>query len=174
MLGIAHRVAPSDIDETVLPGEDPERYTKRLAQAKALAVHTLNDKEIVLGADTSVVLNGTILGKPRDEVEAREMLKQLAGQCHEVISAVAVVSGPRVEEACDRTRVQFRRMSDDVIDTYVATGEPLDKAGSYGIQGYGAALVDRIEGDFFGVMGLPVRLVLEVLERLGHTYMFTR
>ncbi len=167
-------MAPADIDEAVLPGEEAEAYTRRMAHAKALAVHPLNDKEIVLGADTVVVLNGAILGKPRDELEAREMLKRLAGQCHEVVSAVAVVSGPRVEEACDRTQVRFRRMGDEVIEKYVATGEPMDKAGSYGIQGYGAALVDRIEGDFFSVMGLPVRLVLEVLERLGHIYTFTR
>jgi septum formation protein len=172
MLGIAHVVAPSEIDETPRPGEGPEPYALRLAEEKARAASAPD--ALVLGADTTVVIDESILGKPRDEDEAERMLAQLAGRTHRVVSAVALLHRDRVERAVDVTRVTIRALDAETIRDYVATGEPLDKAGAYAIQGYGAALVERIEGDFFGVMGLPVRLTVELLARFGYRYSFTR
>lgn len=172
MLGISHVVAPSEIDETRLRDEAPEPYALRLAEEKARAAS--RDEALVLGADTAVVIDDLILGKPRDEHEAERMLAGLSGRTHRVVSAIALLQGDRLERAVDVTHVTFDRLDPDTIRDYVATGEPLDKAGAYGIQGFGAALVRRIDGDFFGVMGLPVRLVLELLARFGYRYCFTR
>ena len=130
---------------------------------------------LVLGADTVVVLGNEVLGKPVTPSEAEGMLSRLAGKGHRVITAVALARDDRVlEERLDATRVWFRPVSADFIRDYVATGEPLDKAGSYGLQGLGALLVERIDGDFYGVMGLPVRLVVEMLAAVGLPYRFTR
>jgi septum formation protein len=168
MLGLPVVVAHADVQEVPLPGEAPEAYARRLARDKARAV----PGAYVLGADTIVVVDGEILEKPADEDDALRMLRRLQGRRHEVISAVALVAGGRLFEAQDRTAVVFRPADDTRLRAYIATGEPLDKAGAYGIQGYGAALVERIEGDFFGVMGLPLRLVLDLLEQAGAPYMF--
>jgi len=173
MLGIDHVVVPTDTDEEPRPGEPPEAYVRRLAEAKARAAAARPD-DLVLGADTTVALDDAMLGKPHDAHEAERMLAQLSGRRHRVASAVALLRDGRVEVALDVTHVTFRVLEAEQIANYVATGEPLDKAGAYGIQGYGAALVERIEGDFFGVMGLPLRLVLDLLERFGYRYTFTR
>jgi len=146
----------------------------RLARDKARAVATRERGAHVLAADTTVVLRGRLFGKPADPAEAADMLRRLQGRKHQVMTAVAVALDGRLEHALDVTDVTFRRLSDEQIADYVATGEPLDKAGAYAIQGKGAALVEGIRGDFFGVMGLPLRLALDLLARVGVSYRFTR
>lgn len=168
MLGIPHRVEAADVQEIPLPREAPEAYARRLARDKARAV----PGALVLGADTTVVVDGELLEKPADEAEALVMLRRLQGRRHEVITAVCLLADGVAREAADTTAVFFRPATDDELRAYIATGEPMDKAGAYGIQGYGAALVDRIEGDFFSVMGLPVRLVLRLLAEAGYAYEF--
>ncbi|HEX5817866.1 MAG TPA: Maf family protein [Gemmatimonadales bacterium] len=168
MLGIPVTVRPSQVPEVRLPGEMPVPYAERLARAKALGV----EGDLVLGADTLVVVGGDVLEKPTDEADALRMLKRLQGRTHEVVTSVALSARRNTRVLTDRTRVTFRAASDDTLRDYIATGEPMDKAGAYGIQGYGAALVEKIDGDFFGVMGLPVRLVLELLRHEGVEYRF--
>ena len=168
MLGIDVEVRPSHIPEVRQPGETPVGYAERLAREKALSV----PGPLVLGADTTVVLDDHLFEKPADEADALRMLRQLQGRTHEVITSVALQAGGAVRQATDITAVTFRPCDDDFLRAYIATGEPMDKAGAYGIQGYGAALVERIDGDFFGVMGLPVRLVLRLLEEAGEPYRF--
>ncbi|MEO8032489.1 MAG: nucleoside triphosphate pyrophosphatase [Gemmatimonadota bacterium] len=168
MLGIEFEVRPPHIAEFLGPDEDPRRFALRLSREKALAV----PGDLVLGADTTVLLGSQLLEKPVDAADALVILRRLQGQTHEVITSIAVVSGGVVRQATDITRVVFRPCDDDYLRAYIATGEPMDKAGAYGIQGYGAALVERIDGDFFGVMGLPVRLVLRLLGEAGYPYRF--
>ena len=175
LLGIAHEVdAGHAVEETPLPGEGPEALATRLARAKALAVASRHAGRAVLAADTVVTLDGDLLGKPATPAEAEAMLARLAGREHTVVTAVALAVDDRVWERADRTRVRFRPLTPQVIRDYVATGEPMDKAGAYGLQGYGAVLVDGIEGDCFGVIGLPLRLVVDLLAEAGTPYRFTR
>jgi septum formation protein len=174
MLGIPHRVDPSDVPEVRELGESAEGMAARLARAKALQVAARHPGTPVLGADTVVMLGHRLLGKPTSPAEAAQMLRRLSGREHRVVTAVALARDHDARVRRDVTRVWFRRLPADLIDAYVATGEPLDKAGAYGVQGYGAVLVERIEGDFFSVMGLPVRLVIELLEAAGLPYRFTR
>jgi septum formation protein len=175
MLGIPHEVLPSDLVERPLPGEVPEAMAVRLAQEKARAVAQQRPGVPVLAADTVVTLDGDVLGKPVDAREAALMLARLSGREHRVITAVALARPDgELDTRCDVTRVWFRPLTPDVIEAYVDTKEPLDKAGSYGVQGYGAVLVERVDGDFFGVMGLPLRLVIELLDRVGMPYRFNR
>lgn len=168
MLGITVDVRPPHVPEVRQPGEAPRDYALRLAQDKARAV----PGELVLAADTIVVLGEEILEKPRDAEDALQMLVRLQGRTHEVVTAVALRADSTVFEAVDVTAVTFRPAREGFLQAYVRTGEPMDKAGAYGIQGYGAALVERIDGDFFGVMGLPVRLVLDLLAEAGRPYGF--
>ena len=173
LLGIAHEVdGGHDVDETPAPGEAPVALAVRLARAKADRVAARHPGRLVLAADTVVVLEGGMLGKPADPAEAEAMLAQLSGREHEVITAVALAAERRVALRVDRTRVRFRALDAETIRRYVATGEPLDKAGAYGLQGFGAVLVERIEGDCFGVIGLPVRLVVDLLADAGAPYRF--
>ncbi len=174
MLGIEHRVVPPDVDEAHRAGEAPADYVVRLARDKARAVSGRDPRTLVLAADTTVILGDELFAKPATVGEAVEMLERLAGRTHQVYTGVALAQGERVETALDVSDVTFRRLSRDQITNYVATGEPMDKAGAYAIQGKGAALIDGIRGDFFGVMGLPLRLVLDLLERFGKPYRFTR
>jgi septum formation protein len=168
MLGIPLLVVPSNIAEVRRPVETPMDYVERLAREKALSV----PGSLVLGADTTVVVRDEVLEKPIDAADALRMLKKLQGRTHQVVTSVALVADETVHQATDVTNVTFRRLDESFLESYVVTGEPMDKAGAYGIQGYGAALVERIEGDFFSVMGLPLRLVLELLEQAGHGYRF--
>lgn len=168
MLGIPHRVETADVQELRLPGEAPAAYVRRLARDKSRAV----TGAWVLGADTTVALGSEILEKPADEADALRMLGLLQGRRHEVFTAVCLRADGVEHEAVDTTAVYFRPADEAFLRAYVATGEPMDKAGAYGIQGYGAALIERIDGDFFGVMGLPVRLVLDLLRRAGWEYRF--
>ncbi|MGB7211159.1 MAG: Maf family protein [Gemmatimonadales bacterium] len=170
MLGLPIRVEPTSVYEKPLPKEAPLAYSKRLAREKAQA----GIGEYVLGADTIVVLDDHLLEKPVDDADAVRMLTLLQGRTHEVITSIALLAHGTLHEATDVTRVTFRAADDAFLAAYVATGESRDKAGAYGIQGYGAALVERVEGDFFGVMGLPVRLVLKLLAEAGWEYEFQR
>lgn len=174
MLHIPFRVVPPDVDEHVLPGEQPDAYVTRLSRAKAQAVVARAPGEVILAADTTVVLGGKIFEKPTSPAHAVEMLEQLQGNTHEVLTAVAVAENGRLEQALDVSRVTFRPNSRRTLEEYVATGEPLDKAGAYAIQGLGAPLIERVEGDFFGVMGLPLRLALDLLAKFDRPYRFTR
>lgn len=173
-LGIQHVVDQPHVDERYEPAEVPELHAARLAREKALVVAERRPRDLVLAADTVVVLDDQVLGKPVSRADAERMLCALAGREHRVVTGVAVARAGEVWERCDITRVWFRPISREMVEAYVATGEPLDKAGAYGVQGFGAVLVDRIEGDFFGVMGLPLRLVVELLEIAGEPYRFTR
>jgi len=175
MLGLAHEVVPSDVDETRLDGEVPEAMAVRLAAAKARAVLAERPGHLVLAADTVVVIDDQVLGKPADPADAERMLATLSGRSHRVVTAVALaLPEGEVLERYDVTTVWFRELSPELISAYVATGEPLDKAGSYGVQGVGAVLVERVDGDFFSVMGLPLRLVVDLLDAAGRPYRFTR
>lgn len=174
MLGIPHVVDPPDLAERREPGELPQTMAVRLAREKAVTVTARHPGEWVLAADTVVVLDDEILGKPESPEGAKRMLARLSGREHRVVTAVALARGHEVYERCDVTRVWFRELAPGWIDAYVATGEPLDKAGSYGLQGHGAVLVRRIDGDYFGVIGLPLRLVVDLLGEAGIPYRFTR
>lgn len=172
LVGIAHDVRPAAIDESLRPGETPMGHAERLARAKARAVAEREPDAVVIAADTIVVVDGDILGKPRGVEEAAEMLRRLSARKHTVYTAMAVARGARTESAVETVTVTFRALTGEEIDQYVATGEPLDKAGAYGIQGYGATIVERVEGDYFSVMGLGLRRLVELLARVGVQYGF--
>lgn len=162
-------VVVAGVDETLKTKETPEEYVRRLAHEKASAVVAKVKQGIVLGADTTVVLDDQILGQPINESDARRMLTSLSGRWHEVITAVALIRATQAMEALvniERTRVRFAKLSNAEIDWYVSTGEPMDKAGAYGIQEKAALFVEEIQGDYFNVMGLPIRLVYEMAQQL--------
>lgn len=172
LVGIPHEVLPADIDETEHEGEGPAAYVERLAREKAFAVARLAPGALVIGADTTVVIDGTILGKPVNDADAARMLRQLSGRSHTVYTAVAVEHAGRVESDTEVVSVSFRPLSDEEIAAYIATREPMDKAGAYGIQGYGATIVERIDGDYFAVMGLPLVRLVRLMRRVGVGYGF--
>lgn len=172
LVGIAHEVQPADIDETPLPGEAPVPHTERLARGKAQVIAARAPDALVIAADTIVVIDNALLGKPADIPEARAMLKRLSGRTHEVCTAMAVAVGDAVTSEVVRVAVRFRELDDDTIARYVNTGEPMDKAGAYGIQGYGATIVEHIEGDYFAVMGLSLVTVVKLAEQMGLRYQF--
>lgn len=175
MLRIPFRVIAPDVDEHVLPAERPDHYVRRLARAKAEAVAArAGGGALILAADTTVVLDGEIFGKPESPADAVAMLTRLQGRTHEVMTGVAVRRDGDVAQALDISRVTFRSMDQAGLESYVATGEPLDKAGAYAIQGVGALLIARVEGDVYGVMGLPLGLVVDLLARFGRPYRFAR
>jgi septum formation protein len=152
------------VDETRLAGEGPEDFVTRLARAKAEAVARTRLFGLVLGADTTVLVDGEILEKPRDADDARRMLRALSGRWHEVLTGVALVRAEtgRVSAGLERTRVRFAETSGEEIDWHVETGDVLDKAGAYAIQGRAALFIEAIDGDYWNVVGLPVRLVYEL------------
>ncbi len=171
-IGIAHRVLVPRVDESALAGETPAAYVRRLARLKAEAgwrrvMQRGLSPAPVLAADTAVVLGRSVLGKPASAAAARRMLAALSGRRHEVLTAVALAYQGRVRVALSRTTVRFRVLSGAEIERYVASGEPLDKAGAYAIQGHGAAFVARIEGSHSGVMGLPLFETARLLARFG-------
>lgn len=172
LIGIRHEVRPANVDESPLPDERPVPHAERLARAKAAALSVTLPDVVVVAADTIVVIDDLILGKPADEAEARRMLRRLAGRVHTVFTAVAVAHCNRTVSAVEQVAVTFRDLDDDEIAAYVATGEPMDKAGAYGIQGYGATIVRRVEGDYFAVMGLPLVRLVTLLRELGLRYEF--
>ena len=157
-------VVVSPVDEILPEGTLPEQAPVYLSRLKARAVAAEHPDRLVIGADTVVILDGKVLGKPRDEDDARRMLKLLSGRVHTVITGCCLISGGRERSFSQSTRVEFYELSDREIDEYIATGEPMDKAGSYGIQGRGMLFVKGIEGDYFNVMGLPVAMLSRELE----------
>lgn len=165
-IGVEVEVCPVAIDESAQSSEMPAQYVTRLARDKAMAGMRLSSLP-VLGSDTAVVHAGRILGKPRDREHAAEMLEMLSGSTHEVLTAVAVSGPVGVLEACVATRVSMREITADEIDAYWKTGEPVDKAGGYAIQGLAAVFVSRIEGSHSAVVGLPLFETAELLQRQG-------
>lgn len=172
LIGIPHEVRPANIDETMRPREAPRRYAERLAREKASAIAVRDPGLITIGADTVVVVNRKVLGKPSDPDDAARMLGMLSGREHTVITAVAVSRGRKLRSAIEEVLVKFRRLREDEIEAYVATGEPMDKAGAYGIQGFGATMVERVEGDYFAVMGLPLARLVGLMRDVGVRYRF--
>ena len=167
--GFDFEVLPAHIPEDLLPNEDPVTYVLRLARTKAETVFARLSQEssaplCVLGADTTVTIDGEILGKPADAEDAARMLRMLSGRTHRVITGVALVTGQGTEVAAETTSVRFLALSEEEIATYIATGEPMDKAGGYGIQGYAARWIPGIEGDYFNVVGLPLARVSTMLQ----------
>jgi septum formation protein len=157
----------ADIDETRLAGEEAVTYVRRLARSKAETIATRTGANLVLGADTVVVVDEEILGQPRDDDDARRVLRMLSGRWHEVVTGVSLIrNGAVAQVAHQTTRVHFADLSAEEIDWYVSTGEPRGKAGAYGIQGRAALFITGIEGDYFNVVGLPVRLVFELVRQL--------
>jgi septum formation protein len=164
--GISFTVRSSPVDETPLPGENPEDYVRRLAEEKALAVPS-SPGEVVLGADTTVVVDHHMLGKPEDAGDARRMLALLSGRAHQVMTGICLKSDSRVVRDWAATQVWFAPMSSAEIDEYAASGEPMDKAGAYAIQGLASRFIERIDGCYSNVVGLPVALVYRHLRTLA-------
>lgn len=173
LIGVPHEVRPADVDESIHPDEAPAVYAERVARAKVAAVDP-GDGAFVIAADTIVVIDDEVLGKPRDATDAARMLRLLSGRTHTVYTAVAVRRGTRVVSAVEHVAVTFRPLPDDRIASYIATGEPMDKAGAYGIQGFGATIVERIDGDYFAVMGLALGALVRLMEEVGVRYDFGR
>jgi septum formation protein len=171
-IGIGFDVLPSDVDESVLPNEAPEHYVMRLAKEKAaVCVRHLAEQNLpslpVLAADTTVCIDGMILGKPEDDADAAAMLRRMSDRWHMVHTAVAVADQGRIEVALSSTQVELAPLSEADIAAYIASGEPRDKAGSYGIQGLAGTFVRRIEGSYSGVMGLPIYETAQLLKQFG-------
>ena len=167
-LGLDFEVRPVELDESTQDGEDPTSYVERLAQLKATAAARAD--ELVLAADTTVVIDGGLLGKPADPEEARAMLRRLADRQHRVLTGVAVydVGTEHLEAATESSLVRISPLSEADIDWYVATGEPLDKAGAYAIQGLGSLFVESVEGNYSNVVGLPLPLTRRLVARVGY------
>jgi septum formation protein len=163
-IGVSHIVMAADIDEAVLPGEPPSAYVVRLAREKALAIRRAGQQLPVLAADTTVVVDGKIFGKPRDRADAIYMLGELGGRGHEVLTAVALVGAHGVSERLSSNTVCFRKISAEECAAYWETGEPRDKAGGYAIQGLGAVFVESLNGSYSAVMGLPLFETGELLQ----------
>ena len=172
LIGIPHEVRPADLDESLLPDESPTEHAERLARSKAETIAAREPGAVVIGSDTIVVLDGDVLGKPRDTAEAAAMLRRLSGRTHTVHTAVAVARNGHSVSGVESVEVTFRPLDDMQIEAYIATGEPMDKAGAYGIQGYGAVIVERVHGDYFAVMGLALGRLVGLLESVGVSYRF--
>jgi len=169
-LGLVFEVRPPDIDESARPGENPSAYVLRLAESKATAAAEVGDgDETVLAADTIVALDGQLLGQPHDEADARRMLTNLSGRQHHVLTGVALCHLGRALRiaAVETTAVTFTRLSAEEVAWYASSGEPLDKAGAYAVQGLGAVFVERLEGNYSNVVGLPLPLTCRLLRRVG-------
>lgn len=173
--GVPFAIQPANVDETLRAGEAPRDFAERLAREKALMVWKARPRDVVLGADTIVVIGNAILGKPADPGDAARMLKMLSGREHSVITGVAVVHAkgeavkngePQIRIASEATKVTMSEISEAEIRNYIATGEPMDKAGAYAIQGIASRWIPRIEGDYSNVVGLPVALVYRMLREL--------
>ena len=167
-IGLCFSVEAAEAEENLIPGLSAGNQVMRLSRIKADAVAYRHPEEpVILSADTVVVLDGAILGKPSDEEDARKMLRALSGRTHHVLTGVTVKKGRYQETRCEVTEVRFESLSEQEISAYIATGEPMDKAGAYGIQGKGAVLVKRIEGSYDNVVGLPLTVVYEMLRKAG-------
>ena len=166
-MGLRFTVHPADVDESLVPGLSPREQVMRLSRIKAEAAAREEKDGVILSADTVVVLDGTILGKPRDPADAEEMLRALSGRSHLVLTGITVGRGGAGETRCEETEVFLRPLGREEIRRYVATGEPMDKAGAYGIQGYAALFVEKLVGDYYNVMGLPLCTAGQMLRGAG-------
>jgi septum formation protein len=171
-IGVEFEIAPSSIQERPHAGEAPADYITRLARAKVIGIARQREQGLVIGADTIVVLDGKILGKPIDEADATKMLRSLSGRWHAVMTGVALYEAATRQEVADydKTLVRFGQMSEAEIAWYVKSGEPLDKAGAYGIQGLASLFIEEIAGNYFNVVGLPLPLVYRLARRLGYSF----
>jgi len=165
--GWAFEVAPVDLDETLRPGETAQAYVERLAQAKAAAAASKDPEAVVLGADTTVVVQGQVLGKPLDSADAARMLRLLSGRTHDVLTGICLRKGLRSLVHVESSRVRVAALSDADIEWYVGTGEPFDKAGGYAVQGLASRFIEAVEGSYSNVVGLPVASVNSLLKQLG-------
>ena len=172
MLQLQFEVMPADIDERYLRHEAAPAHAQRLAREKALVIAERRPDALVVGSDTVVVIDRSVLGKPRNEDEAVSMLMRLQGRTHRVATGIAVAYGGECIAETEIVRVKFRTFDEATAKEYVATGEPMDKAGAYGIQGLGASLIEWVHGDYFAVMGLPVQRMIRIFEQLGFRYNF--
>jgi len=172
-IGVEFESVISNVEEWPLPDEAPPDYITRIARAKVVAVARQRDSGLVIGADTVVVLEGRLIGKPANETEAKGLLRQLSGRWHAVMTGVALYDIESRNEVADydKTLVKFAQLTDREIDWYVKTHEPLDKAGAYGIQGLGGLFVDEIAGNYYNVVGLPIPLVYRLARRLGYSFL---
>lgn len=161
--GFDFDVVPSDVDERLPDGIEPDEATMTLAERKCLDVLEKRSDCVVLGCDTVVSIGGKILGKPKSEQDAFDMLMNLSGREHTVFSGVCIASGSKKSVFCNSAKVKFYDLSENMIRSYIETGEPMDKAGAYGIQAYGASLVEKIDGDYFTIVGLPLARCVRVL-----------
>ena len=167
-MGVDFRVIAPDIDEHMDRALPPEELVRRISAEKARAVREqAGDDPIIIAADTVVALDGAVLGKPADELEAFKMLSTLSGVRHQVYTGLTVLRGETVYTVSEETSVAFRELTEEEIACYLQTGEPMDKAGAYGIQGYGALFIEGIQGDYYNVMGLPVCRLGKLLKKLG-------
>ena len=168
LLGLDFTIHTADIDETMNPALPPEQEVARVSGLKAAEIaKTADADDVIVAADTIVVVDGAVLGKPKDKADAQRMLRLLSGRGHEVMTGLSVWHEGRLRQQVVKTRVHFRPMTDAEIAAYIATGEPMDKAGSYGNQGYGAIFIDHLEGDYFSVMGLPLCPLEHLLRDCG-------
>lgn len=169
-LNINFKVIPSNVEEEMIHNEKPEIMTMRLAFTKALDIANKNQNSTVIGADTIVVLDDNVLGKPKDEKDAFNMLKNLSDKYHQVITGISVINLNEGKKIVDYvvSDVKFKKIDDEKIKRYIDTKEPLDKAGAYGIQGYGSLLVEEIKGDYFNIVGLPISKLDEILHKYFH------
>lgn len=165
--GYEYEVCPADIDESTPEGVEPQVACEILARKKAQAVLSENPDSVVLGSDTIVVLGNRILGKPQDEADAKAMLRELSGRVHQVYTGLCVCSKDKTLSLVSCADVRFYELSEEVIDAYIGTKEPMDKAGAYGIQGIGSMLVKSIEGDYFTIVGLPLSKAARMLAEFG-------
>lgn len=172
MLKLEFHIVPADIDEKYLRHEAPAAHAQRLAREKALAIAGQLHDALVVGSDTVVVIDRSVLGKPKDEDEAVAMLMRLQGRVHRVATGIAVAHYNECIAETEIVRVKFRAFDELTAREYVKTGEPMDKAGAYGIQGFGASLVEWVQGDYFAVMGLPVQRMIRIFAQLGWHYNF--
>jgi septum formation protein len=170
LLQIEFEVQSSQVAEIAEANEAPRDMAVRLALAKAGAVHKLRPEAIIIGADTVVVCDGQVLGKPTSPEHARRILKQLSGRSHEVLTGLCVIHGNTRKVNSSHTVVEFSSLTSQEIDWYVSTGEPLDKAGAYGIQGFGARFVSRVNGCYSNVVGLPLSLLYQMLKQVGYKF----
>ena len=172
LIGIRFTAAPADIDESMIGEETGGALAERLAREKAAVVAQRYPDAFIIAADTVVDLNGSLMAKPGTEAEAFEMLRALSGKTHTVFTGMACAFNGEIISAIDEVSVTFRNLSDAELHAYIATGEPMDKAGAYGIQGYGATIVQRIDGDYFAVMGLSLVRLVNIMKQLGVEYRF--
>jgi septum formation protein len=170
LIGMPHEVRPANVDEGFVAGETPPQHAERLARDKAAAIEA--DDAVIIGSDTIVVIDCNILNKPADRTEAAAMLRTLSGRSHTVMTGIAVRWRGQTRSAVEQVGVTFRALRHEDIERYIDTGEPMDKAGAYGIQGYGATIVTRVDGDYFAVMGLPVHRMVVLMKELGLRYDF--